>query len=80
MDVVAAIRADLPGVAVVPAGAGRYEMTIPAALDTGHESHFALVLDELLRLIDERRWPAAQAERTLAKYTLLGEAAAACRR
>ena len=51
-------------------------MTIPPALDAGHESHFPLVLDELLKTIDERRWPAALAERTLAKYTLLAEAAA----
>ena len=72
IDVVAAV----PGVGVGPADGGRYEVTIPPALDAGHESHFALTLDELLRLIDERRWPAAQAERTLAKYTLLAEAAA----
>jgi hypothetical protein len=54
-------------------------VTVPPALDTGHESHFARVLDELLRLIDERGWPAALAERTLAKYTLLAEAAARVR-
>ena len=72
IDVVAAV----PGVGVGPADSGRYEVTIPPALDAGHESHFALALDEFLRLIDKRRWPAAQAERTLAKYTLLAEAAA----
>jgi len=78
-DVVAAIQADLPGVAVGPADAGRYQVTIPPALDAGHESHFARVLDELLRLVDEHQWPAALAERTLAKYTLLAEAAARVR-
>ena len=75
----AAIQADVPGVGVASVDGGRYEVTIPPALDTGHESHFARVLDELLRLVDERRWPAPLAERTLAKYTLLGEAAATCR-
>ena len=54
-------------------------MTIPLALDAGHESHFARVLDEFLRTLDEHRWPAALAERTLAKYTLLAEAAARTR-
>jgi hypothetical protein len=37
------------------------------------------VLDELLTAIDEGRWPADVAERTLAKYTLLAEAAARTR-
>jgi predicted dehydrogenase len=79
IDLVAAINADLPGVGVTPADSGRYEVTIPPALDTGHESHFARVLDEFLRLIDEHRWSPALAERTLAKYTLLADAAARVR-
>ena len=40
------------------------------------ETHFARVLDEFLRIVDDHRWPTALAERTLAKYTLLAEAAA----
>jgi hypothetical protein len=79
IDLVAAINADLPGVGVAPADSGRYEVAIPPALDTGHESHFARVLDDFLRLIDEHDWPAALAERTLAKYTLLADAAARVR-
>jgi predicted dehydrogenase len=79
VDAVAAIRAHEPGVDVAPADRGRYEVTIPPALDLGHESHFARVLDEFVRLIDERRWPSALAERTLAKYTLLADAAARVR-
>lgn len=78
-ETVAAAQRELPGVGVVPEGNGRYEVTIPAALDTGHESHFARVLDEFLTIIDGHRWPAALAERTLAKYTLLAEAAASIR-
>jgi len=78
-DVVAAIEADFPGLGVTPAEDGRYEVTMPKTLDTGHESQFARVLDELLRLVGDRRWPAARAERALAKYTLLAEAAARVR-
>jgi predicted dehydrogenase len=70
-------QVEVPGVRVEPRGPGRYEITIPAALDTGHETHFAHVLDEFLRAVDDHRWPAARAGRTLAKYTLLAEAAVA---
>jgi hypothetical protein len=34
------------------------------------------VLDDFLDAVDDQHWPAALAERTLAKYTLLAEAAA----
>lgn len=86
VETVDAWQAELPGVSVRPsrgpaqsagAAARSYEVVVPAALDGGHESHFPLVLDECLRTIDERRWPAARAARTLAKYALLAEAAAA---
>jgi len=52
---------------------------VPPPLDGGHETHFARVLDEFLRTVDAHRWPSALAERTLAKYTLLAEAAARTR-
>jgi predicted dehydrogenase len=78
-EAVGALRGDLPGLGVGRDGQGRHEVTIPAALDTGHESHFARVLDQFLEAVDERRWPAARAERTLAKYMLLAEAAARVR-
>lgn len=64
---------------VAPSDAGGYEVTIAPSLDAGHESQFALVLDEFLGAIDGRRWPAALAERTLAKYSLLAEAASRIR-
>jgi hypothetical protein len=66
--------AEFPGVALAPCGVGRWEITIPAALDAGHEAHFALVLDAFLRAIDEGRAPAGVAEGTLVKYTLLADA------
>jgi predicted dehydrogenase len=75
-DVVTEWRAELPGLKFVPAGPDTYEVTVPPPLDGGHETHFARVLDEILRIVDDRRWPTALAQRTLAKYTLLAEAAA----
>jgi len=75
-ETVMAWQAELPGVEVVPAGPDAFEVTVPPALDGGHETHFARVLDEFLTIADAHRWPRALAERTLAKYTLLAEAAA----
>lgn len=68
-------QGELSGVALEPRGPERYEITVPPALDGGHETHFSQVLDAFLRTIDERRWPADVAARTLAKYALLAEAA-----
>jgi predicted dehydrogenase len=69
-------QAELPGIEIAAAGGEAYEVALPPALDAGHETHFPHVLDEFLRIVDERRWPAALAERTRAKYGLLAEAAA----
>ena len=76
LDGVAAWQADFPGVRAERAGR-EILVDVPPALASGHEAHFALVLDELLRAVDEEGWPAALAARTLAKYTLLAAAAAA---
>ena len=65
-----------PGVQARAVGQASHEIDVPAALDVGHEAHFAELLDELLGWIDTGRRPAALATRTLAKYTLLAEAAA----
>jgi hypothetical protein len=75
-ETVAVWQAELPGIDVAPAGPGTYEVTVPPSLDGGHETHFARVLDDFLRIVDERRWPAALARRALAKYALLAEAVA----
>ena len=74
-DAVAAAQGELPGVRVERDG-GRAVLAVPPALASGHEAHFALVLEDLLAAIDEDRWPASLAARTLAKYALLAEAAA----
>ena len=76
-DAVAAWQTDIPGVGAAPTGSATYEVTVPP--DGGHETHFARLLDDFLTIVDDRRWPAAAAERTLAKYALLAEAAAVTR-
>jgi hypothetical protein len=60
----------------MPAGPDAFEVIVPPPLDGGHETHFTRVLDTLLKTVDDGRWPAPLASRTLAKYTLLAEAAA----
>lgn len=74
--VVAGWQHEYPGVAVVPAPGG-FEIEIPAALRTGHESHFPLVLDELLRAIDDGVASPERTASTLAKYDLLARALSA---
>jgi predicted dehydrogenase len=72
-----AARPEFPGVAQRRCGDGLHEITVGAGSDGGHESHFALLLAELLGWIDAGHRPDALAARTLAKYTVLAEAAAA---
>lgn len=76
-EVVRAAQGEFPGVRA-ERGSPR-EIVIPAGLDGGHEAHFAIVLDRFLRSIDDGRWPADAAARTLAKYALLARAAATTR-
>jgi len=64
-----------PGVTLSPSGAA-WEIVVPRALDTGHESHFPLVLADFLAMVERKRAPLALAADTLAKYTLLARAAA----
>lgn len=73
--VVRALQADLPGVRAELRSGETIEIDIPTGLDGGHEAHFALVLDDFLRTIDDGRWPKEVAARTLAKYAVLAEAA-----
>jgi len=74
---VSAWEAEFPGLRVEADGGQRQLLAIPPGLDAGHESHFAQVLDEFLRAIDEHQWPAERARRILDKYTILAQAAAA---
>jgi hypothetical protein len=70
---VAAWQGEHPGVALAAAGAG-WEIRVPRALDSGHESHFPLVLADFLAMVERGSAPPALAADTLAKYTLLARA------
>jgi predicted dehydrogenase len=74
----AAWRGAHPGLSLAPAAAG-WEVRVPPALDPGHERHFPRVLAEFLALVEAGRLPARLATDTLAKYTLLAQAAADAR-
>ncbi|HXJ81065.1 MAG TPA: putative oxidoreductase C-terminal domain-containing protein [Candidatus Methylomirabilis sp.] len=76
---VAAWQGDHPGVALASSGDG-WQIRVPRELDTGHESHFPLVLADFLSLAERGRAPAALASDTLAKYQLLAQASAEARR
>jgi hypothetical protein len=69
----------LPGVALDTAGSG-WEVVIPPALRTGHESHFPLVLDEFIGHVERGVWPASRAASTRNKYELLAQARALAER
>jgi hypothetical protein len=49
-------------------------VTIPRALRTTHEQHFAAVLQKFLTYVDEDKWPDNLASGLDAKYTLLAKA------
>jgi predicted dehydrogenase len=72
----AAWQPEFPGLAVA-AGPDGFEVTVPAAPGTVHESQFPLVLDEFLGTIARADWPDTRAADTLAKYELLARALAA---
>ncbi|MCZ6888555.1 MAG: hypothetical protein O7H39_08670 [Gammaproteobacteria bacterium] len=62
-----------PGIGLEPSSIG-FRLTWPAGLDGGHETHFALMLDEFLDYLDAGVWPAALLPRIRSRYTLLARA------
>jgi len=74
----AAGQAEHPGVAAAPTERG-WDIRVPRALDTGHESHFPLVLADFLGLVEQGAAPPSLTADTLAKYTLLAQASTAAR-
>ena len=69
----------LPGLGLTPAPDG-WELSIPPALRTLHESQFPRVLDEFLGYVERDEWPARRVADTRAKYELLAEARALAQR
>ena len=51
-----------------------HEIVIPAGIQSPHEAHFAMVLDDFLDLLDANEWPEALAARIRSRYTLLANA------
>jgi predicted dehydrogenase len=72
---IAAWQGEHPGVTLSSAGSG-WEIRVPSQLDTGHESHFPLVLADFLTFVERGSAPPTLAADTLAKYTLLARASA----
>jgi predicted dehydrogenase len=73
-DAVASLQGSFPGLGFEPVGRS-FRITIPQALRTTHEEHFAGVLEEFLGYIDSGEHPANLGPDLVTKYTLLARAA-----
>ena len=62
-----------PGLGLKTSGSV-FRVTIPAALRTTHEEHFAAVLEQFLAYADRGQWPDNLGPDLVAKYTLLARA------
>ncbi len=71
---VTSLRHAFPGLGVEPAGSA-FRITIPPALRTTHEEHFAAVLEQFLAYADGAQWPDNLGPDLVTKYTLLTRAA-----
>lgn len=72
-DAVARWQKEFPGLGFASKGDG-FRLTIPDALRTGHESHFAMVLEDFLDYIDAGRWPGWLAPGIRLRYEILAHA------
>ena len=72
-DAVDRMQEEFPGLGFEPAGTG-FRITIPKALRTTHELHFAAVLQTFLTYLDEGAWPDNLGPDLDTKYTLLARA------
>jgi predicted dehydrogenase len=64
---------DFPALGMQPVDAG-FMLTIPDALRTSHESHFAMVLETFLDYVEAGRWPTWLAPGIRMRYELLARA------
>ena len=72
-DAVARMQTEFPGLGIAPTGT-RFRITIPKALRTTHEQHFAAVLQTFLGYVDQGKWPGNLDSDLDTKYTLLAQA------
>ncbi|HTO43962.1 MAG TPA: putative oxidoreductase C-terminal domain-containing protein [Burkholderiales bacterium] len=70
---IAALHDLYPGLGLEASGSV-FRVTIPAALRTTHEEHFAAVLDQFLAYADRGQWPDNLGPDLVTKYTLLAQA------
>ena len=75
LEALSTMQAEFPGVGLRDEGDG-YRIEIPDALRTGHETHFAEVLEAFLGYIDAGRHPSRLGPDIVTKYTLLVRARA----
>jgi predicted dehydrogenase len=66
-------QSDFPGLAYESSG-DAFRLTIPDALRTSHESHFAMVLETFLDYLDAGRWPHWLTGGIRMRYQLLAHA------
>lgn len=72
-EVLAALQGEFPGIGA--SGNGQTtEITVPDSLKTGHEAHFAAVLDRYLDYLSGTPLPAWENANTLAKYYITTQA------
>ena len=64
---------EFPGLELAPSALG-YEIQIPPAIRSGHEAHFAMVLERFLDYLDAGRWPDALTAGIRTRYELLARA------
>jgi predicted dehydrogenase len=69
-DAIAEWQSDLPGLGMRPADKG-FKFTIPDALHSTHESHFAMVLENFLDYVDKGHWPVWLTRGIRTRYELL---------
>jgi hypothetical protein len=70
---IAALQTAFPGIALVKLG-GEWRLSVPDALRTGHEAHFAQMTRRFLNDVERRRPPPAREKpNTLAKYYVCTE-------
>lgn len=68
-----ALQPQFPGIGYARDGAA-YRIALPESRRSGHEAHFAAVLDEFIGYVDSGRWPANLGPDLVAKYTLIANA------
>ena len=71
---IASLRELFPGLGFEASGP-TFRVTIPVALRTTHEEHFAAVLEQFLAYADDGQWPDNLGPDLVTKYTLLARAA-----